>query len=281
MVSRRGQEAGDDQLPHAQAGEGRALLREDLRSDPGLGVLLRQVQARPVQGHHLRALRRRGHSGQGAARADGPHRAGRAGHAHLVLQGCAEPPRLPARPGAEGPGEGHLLRRLHDHLRGRRGPAARPAVPRGADHGRADPARAAPGQRHRDPAEEARGRPGRARGGGRQGRRAPQGARVRGPRDEADPRPRRQGDRPDRRGLVAVQGPEGPGPGGRRAALPRDAGPVRPVLPRRHGRPGHPGPARDLRPRRRGARTCARSSAPARARRRPARSSGSRSSPRS
>ena len=89
---------------------------------------------------------------------------------------------------------------------------------------------------------------------GRQGRRAPQGARVGRPRDEADPRPRRQGDRPDRRGLVEVQGPEGPGPGGRRAALPRDAGPVRPVLPRRHGRPGHPGPARDLRPRRRGER---------------------------
>ncbi len=34
--------------------------------DPGLGVLLRQVQACPLQGHHLRALRRRGHSRQGA-----------------------------------------------------------------------------------------------------------------------------------------------------------------------------------------------------------------------
>ena len=67
VVARRGEEAGDHQLPHAQAGKGRALLREDLRPDPGLGVLLRQVQARPVQGHHLRALRRRGHSRQGAA----------------------------------------------------------------------------------------------------------------------------------------------------------------------------------------------------------------------
>ena len=65
VVARRGQEAGDDQLPHAQAREGRALLREDLRSDEGLGVLLRQVQARALQGHHLRALRRRGHAGQG------------------------------------------------------------------------------------------------------------------------------------------------------------------------------------------------------------------------
>ena len=41
-------------------GEGRAVLREDLRPDPRLGVLLRQVQAGPLQGHHLRALRRRG-----------------------------------------------------------------------------------------------------------------------------------------------------------------------------------------------------------------------------
>ena len=64
---RRGQEAGDDQLPHPEAGEGRALLREDLRSHPGLGVLLRQVQARPLQGHHLRALRRRGDPRQGAS----------------------------------------------------------------------------------------------------------------------------------------------------------------------------------------------------------------------
>ena len=65
-------------------GEGRAVLREDLRSDQGLGVLLRQVQAGPVQGHHLRALRRRGHPLEGAPRAHGPHRARRARRAHLV-----------------------------------------------------------------------------------------------------------------------------------------------------------------------------------------------------
>ena len=65
------------------------LLREDLRSDPGLGVLLWQIQASPLQGHHLRARGRRGHPRQGASGADG-HRAGRPGHAHLVLQG-AEP----------------------------------------------------------------------------------------------------------------------------------------------------------------------------------------------
>ena len=66
LVLRRGHQAGDDQLPHAQAGEGRPLLRAHLRSDQGLGVLLRQVQARPLQGHRLRALRRRGHAVQGA-----------------------------------------------------------------------------------------------------------------------------------------------------------------------------------------------------------------------
>ena len=34
-------------------GEGRPLLREDLRPHPGLGVRLRQVQAGALQGHHL------------------------------------------------------------------------------------------------------------------------------------------------------------------------------------------------------------------------------------
>ncbi len=34
-------------------------------SDEGLGVLLRQVQARPLQGHHLRALRCRGDAAEG------------------------------------------------------------------------------------------------------------------------------------------------------------------------------------------------------------------------
>ncbi len=216
-------------------------------------MLLRQVQAGQVQGHHLRALRRGSHPRQGAAGADGPHRAGRAGHAHLVLQGCAEPAGLPARPGAEGPGEGHLLRRLHDHLRGRRGPQPRPAEPGGPDLGRAAAARAAPRRRRRGAPGQAGGRPGRARGAGRQERRQAQAARVLRPRVQADQGPRGQGDRPPGGGLEQVQEPEGPGPRGRRAAVPRDAGPVRPVLPRRHGRPGHPGPAGQLRPGRRGA----------------------------
>ena len=53
VVIRGGDEAGNDQLSHAEAGEGRALLREDLWSDEGLRVLLRQVQAGALQGHRL------------------------------------------------------------------------------------------------------------------------------------------------------------------------------------------------------------------------------------
>ena len=50
-------------------------------------MLLRQVQARPLQGHHLRALRRRGDAPEGAPRAHGSHRPGRARFAHLVFKG--------------------------------------------------------------------------------------------------------------------------------------------------------------------------------------------------
>ncbi len=99
-------------------------------------MLLRQVQARPVQGHHLRALRRRGHALEGAPRAHGSHRARRAGHAHLVLQGRPEPARLPARHRAEEPREGHLLRRAPHHLGRRRAAAQGPAAARGRHPGR-------------------------------------------------------------------------------------------------------------------------------------------------
>ena len=116
LVLRRGHQAGDDQLPNPQAREGRALLRAHLRSHQGLGVLLRQVQARPLQGHRLRALRRRGHAFQGAPRAHGARGPGRAGLAHLVLQGRAVAHRLPARHGAQGAGEGPVLRGLDRHL---------------------------------------------------------------------------------------------------------------------------------------------------------------------
>ena len=48
-----------------QAREGWAVRRAHLRSHAGLGVLLREVQADPVQGDHLRQVRRRGHPLEG------------------------------------------------------------------------------------------------------------------------------------------------------------------------------------------------------------------------
>ena len=70
---------------------------------------------------------------------------------------------------------------------------------------------------------EARGRPRRARGRGRQGRRQAQG--PRGRRARAQRHPPRWGEegRQPRPRLRPVPHPEGPGPRGRRDALPRDA----------------------------------------------------------
>ena len=103
-------------------------------------MLLRQVQARPLQGDHLRALRRRGDAPEGAPRADGPHRPGRAGQPHLVLQGRPEPDRLPARHRPARAREGALLRRLDRHRRRQRGAREGPERPRGQgpDRVRAD-----------------------------------------------------------------------------------------------------------------------------------------------
>ena len=99
-------------------------------------MLLREVQARPLQGHHLRALRRRGDAAEGAPRADGSHRPRRARLAHLVLQGRPEPHRLPPRHRPARAREGSLLRRLDRH-RGRHGEARRrPQRSRGSGQGR-------------------------------------------------------------------------------------------------------------------------------------------------
>src|SRR6266849_2747467 len=66
---------------------------------------------------------------------------------HLVLQGRAQPHRLPARHGAEGAGEGPVLRGLGDQLGRPRGARARPARPReegaGPDQVAGRPARGA------------------------------------------------------------------------------------------------------------------------------------------
>ena len=257
LVQRRGQEARDDQLPHAAPREGRALLREDLRPHQGLGVLLRQVQAGALQGHHLRALRRGGHPVQGAARPHGAHRAGRARGAHLVPAGHTFVARLPAHGhraprGAQGQAarEGHLLRGEPGHL-GRRGEAAcRPAVARERD-GRGDRGhREEARPRHRPPLQGARGRAEAARGRGRQGRRDP-GTPAR--RREGDPVRPRAGpgghrDRPAVPGRVPE--PARPQDHRGRDALARAAAALRRVLRGRHGRGVHPQAHRPHRPRR-------------------------------
>ena len=67
----------------------------------------------------------------GPPQADGPHRAGRAGRPHLVLQGDAQPPRHPARHEDDQPRADHLLPGLRRH-RPRRHPAqGAPAPDRG------------------------------------------------------------------------------------------------------------------------------------------------------
>ena len=99
-------------------------------------MLLRQVQARPLQGHHLRALRRRSDAPEGAPRAHGSHRPGRARLAHLVLQGRPEPHRLPARHRAARAREGALLRRVDRHRGGRCRAQEGPERPRGQGQGR-------------------------------------------------------------------------------------------------------------------------------------------------
>ena len=81
------------------------------RTDPGLGVQLRQVQGHQAQRGHLRQVRCRGDPVQGASPAAGPHRAGLAGGPHLVLQVHPQPDRVPPRHAAARPREGPVLRR--------------------------------------------------------------------------------------------------------------------------------------------------------------------------
>src|SRR5687767_3067565 len=66
VVVRRGEEAGDHQLPHVQAGAGWPVLRQDLRTGEGLRVPVRQVQAPQAPWRGLREMRRRGDTVEGA-----------------------------------------------------------------------------------------------------------------------------------------------------------------------------------------------------------------------
>ena len=97
LVPRRSHQAGDHQLPDLQAGARRAVLRPHLRPHPGLGVLVRQVQAHEAPRRDLRQVRRRSHAGARPPRASGPYRTGQPLLARVVLQGPAQPHRPPAR----------------------------------------------------------------------------------------------------------------------------------------------------------------------------------------
>ena len=135
-------------------------------------MLLRQVQARALQGHHLRALRRRGHSRQGAPRAHGPHQARGAGEPHLVLQGRAVAHGLPARHRPQGAREGALLRRQLRHHLGRH------RAPRQRSHDAAGEDRRDQGALRRLRRDALAGHPRHARRGHRDRRRRARGRRL-------------------------------------------------------------------------------------------------------
>ena len=118
VVVRRGQEAGNHQLPDVQAGARWALLREDLRADQGLRVLVRQVQAPEAPRRRLREVRRGSHADQGAPRAHGPHRAREPGRAHLVPEVAAVAHRPHARHDAARDRADPLLRSVRRRRRG-------------------------------------------------------------------------------------------------------------------------------------------------------------------
>ena len=269
MVQRRGQEARDHQLPDPAPGEGRAVLREDLRAHQGLGVLLRQVQARPVPGHHLRALRRRGHALQGAARAHGPHRAGRPRRPHLVPARHPELAGVPAH-GHRGPrgaqgqaaGEGHLLRRQPRHLGRRRAPPRGPRRPRGRARRGGHPARAPARPRDRPALQGPREGASRARVLGGQGRRDQGPPALVGEGDRVGARTGRGRHRPGQARLRRVPRPLCPQDHRGRAAVARAQDPLRRLLRGRDGRRVHRQAHRPHRLRRRRDRSCARPSTP-------------------
>ena len=93
---------------------------------------VRQVQADEASRRHLRQVRRRGHAGQGAARAPGPHHAGDPRQPRVVLQGAAEPHRPPARHLAARSRARPLLRGVRRHRAGGHRAQAEPAPHRGA-----------------------------------------------------------------------------------------------------------------------------------------------------
>ena len=165
MVVWRGKETGNHQLPHPAAGEGRPVLRTDLRHHQGVGVLLREVQVDPVPGGDLRPLRGGGHPSARAPRAHGAHRAGGAGVAHLVLSIGPLAPGAAARSADRGAPFDSLLREVHRHRLRRHRPEADAAPHGGGIPGGARSACHELHRRHRrggDPHPAGVARPGRA-----------------------------------------------------------------------------------------------------------------------
>ena len=173
------------------------------------------------------------------------------GHAHLVLQGCPEPARLPARHRAEEPREGHLLRRAPHHVGRHRAPAQGPAVARGRDEGRDRRRRA-----------RARGEAARARRGVHQA--SSRSSRAAAPRRTSSSAPRRPRTRTSRTsGSATTRRSVSSSWSGTRSARMKPkqliddervwrelVRPLPRLLRRRHGRRGRQGPRLAPRPRR-------------------------------
>ncbi len=241
LVLRRDQEARDHQLPHVQAGAGRPVLRPHLRSDQGLRVPVRQVQADEVPRRGLREVRRRGDAAEGPARAHGPHRARLAGGAHLVPEVAAVAHRPDARHDPARSRAHPLLRAVRGGRAGPDRPQARPAAERGGVPRQAGPVRRGRlPRRHRrrgDPRDAGRHRPRRrGRAAARRSRRGHRRAEA-----EEDHQAAEAGrELPRVRQPPRVDGPDRH-PGDPARAAP--AGPAR-RRPLRHVRPQRPLPPR-------------------------------------
>ena len=204
-------------------------------------MLVRQVQADEVQGHHLREVLGRGDAVARAARAHGPYRARRAGGAHLVPEIAAVAHRPSARHDAQGPRAYPLfrvLRRARARPHRAQGP---PAPERGRIRQGAGPVRRRQLHRHdrrgSDPRDAQGARP------GEDGRRPAQGDRgidLRAQAEEA-----RQAAQADR-GVRPVRQQAGVDDLDARAGDPAGPAPARPARwrPVRHLRPERPVPAR-------------------------------------
>ena len=144
---------------------------------------------------------------------------------------------LPAGHGAEGPREGHLLRRLHGDLGRRRG-ASRATCPTQENNIRlelktlGDRRDSRIATRLAEAGGGARG----ARGRGRQGRPEEEGQGRRREGHGGHPQVLRRSDHPSREGVGGLPHPRGRRPEGRGRDLPRAPGPLRSVLRGLHGR---------------------------------------------